>query len=62
MRSEKEIRDRIAKLQKLEDHEAKDIQEMIENDETDFLDLTMDRANMYKAEKYHLMWVLGEID
>ena len=62
MRSEKEIRDRIVELQKLEDREAKDIQEMIENDETDFLDLTMDRANMYKAEKHHLMWVLGEID
>lgn len=62
MRSEKEIRDRIVELQKLEDREAKDIQEMIENDETVFLDLTMDRANMYQAEKHHLMWVLGEID
>ena len=62
MRSEQEIRNRITKLQELEDREAKDIQEMIENDETDFLDLTMDRANMYQAEKHHLMWVLGEIN
>ena len=62
MRSEQEIRNRITKLQELEDREAKDIREMIENDETDFLDLTMDRANMYKSEKHHLMWVLGEIN
>lgn len=62
MRSEQEIRNRIVKLQELENREAKDIQEMIDNDETDFLDLTRDRANMYQAEKHHLMWVLGEIN
>lgn len=60
MRSEKEIRDRITRLQKLEDREAKDIKEMIENDETDLLNLTIDRANMYQSEKQILQWVLGE--
>ena len=60
MRSEKEIRDRITQLQKLENREKKDIKEMVENNETDLLDLTIDRAIMYQSEKQILQWVLVE--
>lgn len=62
MRSEKEIRDRIAKLQELESDIIKDIGEMMENDESWGFDSAINRANMYQEEKRCLMWVLGEIN
>lgn len=62
MRSEKEIRDKINELKNKEKYEAKEIKRMSENNEWDFIDLHMNRGNMYKSHIYHLMWVLGEID
>lgn len=59
MRSEEEIRSMYEKADKAEKKEAKDIEYMIKNDEIDFLDLTMDRANLYQHTKHLLAWVLG---
>ena len=60
MRSEKEIRDRITELKKLEDIEASDIQKMINDGETDLLELVINKANVYQFEKQVLQWVLNE--
>ena len=64
MRSEKEIRDRLAIVQKLIDDETKYIHELMEIEEgmNDFISFAMNRGNMYQSEKYHLRWVLGEVD
>lgn len=59
MRSKEEIRRRYEKAAKAERREAKDIKYMLENNENDFLDLTIDRANLYQNEKNILAWVLG---
>lgn len=63
MRSEQEIRDRLAIVQKLIDDETEHIHELMEEDGMgDFVSLAIDRGNMYQSEKYHLRWVLGEVD
>lgn len=61
MRSEKEIREKISVLEKFEKREAKTIKDMMKNNEMDFVDLHMDKANMLKQSICDLKWVLGEI-
>ncbi len=60
MRSEKEIRDRINLLSKLEKREAKEIESMIKENENDFLDVWIEKANALQAERITLEWVLGD--
>ena len=62
MRNEKEIMDRIVEIQKLEKREENYIKEMTKNDETDFMDLHMSKANFYQSIRFTLEWVRGRED
>lgn len=58
MRSEKEIKDRIKDLRKLEDDEANHIKDLVRNDELGLLEIAIMRANTIQNERLTLEWVL----
>lgn len=60
MRSEKELRDRVEILRKLEYEEAQYIQELVEDGDNTFLECVMTRANAIQSERTILEWVLDE--
>ena len=66
MRSEKEIRDRIAYLQQMVQEEVEHIR-LLEEDSEDgeiMCDIAIsvaERINSYQSEQYHLRWALGDV-
>ena len=61
MRSEKEIREEINRLLILEKEAAEDIEEAL-NEEYghNYLDIYIERANIYQRQRAVLEWVLNE--
>ena len=63
MRSEKEIRDKIAYIQTLIDDEIKHTDKMIKDEGMgDFVNSAMERINIYQSVQYYLRWALGDVD
>jgi hypothetical protein len=59
MRSEQEIRNEINRLRTLEKEAIADMEELIAEG-SDFLEIYIQKANMFQCQRVSLEWVLNE--